>query len=152
MLSAFISSQSPLAHLLARNMQNSVRAHSYPPSTRTSNLNVDGRRPVYLWCLPVMIVGSLGVAMARTVPQLMFWRFIQGIGNSPNLSVGAGVIGDIYKLEERGAALGTYLGVSPILVLFTKSPLQLILDRSSRVCSSTYNRRYFPPVLIELNC
>ncbi|KAJ3553244.1 hypothetical protein NP233_g12692 [Leucocoprinus birnbaumii] len=30
-----------------------------------------GRRPSYLWCLPVMIVGSLGVATARTVEQLM---------------------------------------------------------------------------------
>lgn len=62
-----------------------------------------------------MILGSLGVATARTVPQLMIWRLVQGIGASPNFSVGAGVIGDIYKLEERGTALGSYFGVSLIL-------------------------------------
>ncbi|KAF5349702.1 hypothetical protein D9756_008837 [Leucocoprinus leucothites] len=50
------------------------------------------------------------VTYAQTVQQLMFWRFIQGMGASPGLSVGAGVIGDIYRLEERGAALGSYFG------------------------------------------
>ncbi|KXN82692.1 Quinidine resistance protein 1 [Leucoagaricus sp. SymC.cos] len=70
----------------------------------------DGRRPAYQWCLPVMIIGCLGVARAQTVPELMFWRVVQAMGASPSLSVGAGVIGDIYKLEERGAALGSYYG------------------------------------------
>lgn len=59
-----------------------------------------------------MIIGSLGIGRARNVPQLMVWRVIQAIGASPSLSVGAGVIGDIYKLEERGTALGSYFGVS----------------------------------------
>jgi MFS family permease len=58
-----------------------------------------------------MIIGSFGVARAQSVMQLMVWRFIQSMGASPGLSVGAGVIGDIYKLEERGAALGSYFGV-----------------------------------------
>jgi MFS family permease len=39
------------------------------------------------------------------------WRFIQAIGASPGLSVGAGVIGDIYKLEERGQAMGIFISV-----------------------------------------
>ncbi|KAJ3575473.1 hypothetical protein NP233_g1075 [Leucocoprinus birnbaumii] len=69
-----------------------------------------GRRPSYLWFLPIMIIGSLGVARSQNVPALIFWRVIQGLGSSPGLSVGAGVIGDIYKIEERGVALGTYFG------------------------------------------
>ncbi|KAF9443138.1 MFS general substrate transporter [Macrolepiota fuliginosa MF-IS2] len=69
-----------------------------------------GRRFSYTCCLPVMIVGSLGVARAQTVTQLIVWRSIQGVGASPSMSVGAGVIGDIYKLEERGTALGSYIG------------------------------------------
>jgi MFS family permease len=59
-----------------------------------------------------MITGSFGVARAQTVTQLMIWRVIQAMGASPCFSVGAGVIADIYKLEERGAALGSYFGVS----------------------------------------
>ncbi|XP_006458742.1 hypothetical protein AGABI2DRAFT_200589 [Agaricus bisporus var. bisporus H97] len=69
-----------------------------------------GRRPVYLCGFPLMVIASLAVARASTVTQLLVWRGIQGIGAAPNYPLGAGVIGDIYRLEERGTALGTYFG------------------------------------------
>ncbi|TFK64163.1 MFS general substrate transporter [Pluteus cervinus] len=80
-----------------------------------------GRRPVYLTGLPLLIVGSLGVAFARTVPELMIWRFMQAFGASPGISVGAGVVGDIYCLEERGTAMGIFF--SAILVGPAIAPL-----------------------------
>lgn len=46
------------------------------------------------------------------MPELMVWRFLQTFGGSPGLSVGAGVVGDIYRLEERGTAMGVFFGVS----------------------------------------
>ena len=61
--------------------------------------------------MPLLFLGSLGVASSRTISQLLLWRFIQSIGASPGLSVGAGVIGDIYKLEERGQAMGIFISV-----------------------------------------
>ncbi|KAG5651696.1 hypothetical protein H0H81_007755 [Sphagnurus paluster] len=69
---------------------------------------LDGRRPVYLVGLPLLCIGSLGVGLSKNVSQLMVWRFVQAFGASPGLSVGAGVIGDIYKLEERGGAMGVF--------------------------------------------
>jgi len=42
----------------------------------------------------------------------MIWRLVQAFGASPGLSVGSGVIGDIYKLEERGTAMGIFFAVS----------------------------------------
>jgi MFS family permease len=42
----------------------------------------------------------------------MMWRFVQAFGASPGVSVGGGVISDIYKLEERGTVMGTYFAVS----------------------------------------
>ncbi|KAF5330126.1 hypothetical protein D9611_010544 [Ephemerocybe angulata] len=69
-----------------------------------------GRRPMYLIFLPLLIIGSIGVSTAQTVTQLMLWRFIQALGCSPGFSVGSGVIGDIYKLEERGTAMGVFFG------------------------------------------
>lgn len=60
-----------------------------------------GRRPIYLWGLPLLSIGSVGVASSVNIHQLMGWRFVQALGASPGLAVGAGVIGDIYKLEER---------------------------------------------------
>lgn len=41
----------------------------------------------------------------------MLWRVIQAFGMSSGVSVGAGVIGDIYKVEERGTAIGIFFGV-----------------------------------------
>ena len=63
----------------------------------------------------MLCIASIGVAMSQTVPQLMVWRFLQAFGASGGSSVGTGVIGDIYKLEERGTAMGVFFAVSVIL-------------------------------------
>ena len=52
-----------------------------------------------------------------SVPQLLFWRVVQAFGASCGLSVGMGVIGDIYKLEERGTASGVFFAVCPFNVI-----------------------------------
>lgn len=62
---------------------------------------------------PLLVLGSFGVAWSRTVPELMVWRFVQAVGASPGLAVGSGVVGDIYKLEERGKAMGIFFAVYP---------------------------------------
>ncbi|KAI0085893.1 major facilitator superfamily domain-containing protein [Irpex rosettiformis] len=67
-----------------------------------------GRKPIYLLTLSVQCLGSLGVASARSVPTLLAWRIVQAFGSSSGLSVGMGVIGDIYKIEERGTASGVF--------------------------------------------
>ncbi|KZV75775.1 MFS general substrate transporter [Peniophora sp. CONT] len=67
-----------------------------------------GRRPVYLAAFPILILGSLGVARSRSVTELYAWRVVQAFGSGVGFSVGAGVIGDIYKLEERGKAMGIF--------------------------------------------
>ncbi|KAJ7128988.1 MFS general substrate transporter [Mycena crocata] len=71
-----------------------------------------GRRPMYLCGLPLLCLGSIGVARASTVPELMTFRFIQAFGTSGGLAVGGGVIGDIYKLTERGTAMGIFFAAS----------------------------------------
>ncbi|KAI0695091.1 MFS general substrate transporter [Cerioporus squamosus] len=71
-----------------------------------------GRRAVFLRSLPCLCIGSIGVATAHTVPVLMCWRAFQAFGASSGMSVGAGVIGDIYRLEERGTAMGIFFGAS----------------------------------------
>ncbi|KZT19170.1 MFS general substrate transporter [Neolentinus lepideus HHB14362 ss-1] len=67
-----------------------------------------GRRPIYLFSFPLLCIGSLGTAAAQDVPQLMIWRTVQAFGASSGMSVGAAVIGDIYRLEERGTAIGVF--------------------------------------------
>ncbi|EPQ50676.1 MFS general substrate transporter [Gloeophyllum trabeum ATCC 11539] len=67
-----------------------------------------GRRPIYLFSYPFLCIGSLGVASARDVTELMSWRIVQAFGASSGMSTGAAVIGDIYRLEERGTAMGVF--------------------------------------------
>ncbi|KAJ7908793.1 MFS general substrate transporter [Mycena leptocephala] len=71
-----------------------------------------GRRPVYIIGIPFLCIGSLGVATATRIPALMFWRMVQAFGSSGGLSVGGGVIADMYKLTERGTAMGVFLAAA----------------------------------------
>jgi len=75
------------------------------------NFNTDGRRPIYLASLPFLCLGSLGVGLSHSVPSLIFFRTIQGFGAASGLSVGPAVVADIYKMEERGAAMGVFFSV-----------------------------------------
>jgi MFS family permease len=60
-----------------------------------------------------LLVGSLGVAASRSVTSLLIWRVVQAFGCASAFSVGAGVIGDLWTLEERGTAMGIFSGVRP---------------------------------------
>ncbi|OAX33670.1 MFS general substrate transporter [Rhizopogon vinicolor AM-OR11-026] len=71
-----------------------------------------GRRFMYLCGMPFLCIGSCGVAMSTSLRNLLFWRFVQSFGCSGGMSLGAGVIGDIYKLEERGTGIGIFFGAT----------------------------------------
>lgn len=62
---------------------------------------------MYVAAMPFLCLGSLGVAQSTTVKELMIWRVIQAIGAAGGGNLGPAVIGDIYKLEERGYVLLT---------------------------------------------
>ena len=83
----------------------------------------DGRRPIYLLSLPFLCLGSLGVANAQNVPELMIFRVVQAFGSSAGMSVGSGAIADIYRLEERGTAMGVFFAVSPVFISTTKQAI-----------------------------
>ncbi|KAK0455358.1 MFS general substrate transporter [Desarmillaria tabescens] len=71
-----------------------------------------GRRLIYLASIPFLTLGSIGVALSHNVPEMMVWRFLQAFGTSGGMSVGAAVIGDIYKVTERGSAMGIFFGAT----------------------------------------
>ncbi|KAG1718412.1 major facilitator superfamily domain-containing protein [Suillus lakei] len=79
-----------------------------------------GRRSMYLLGMPLLCVGSCGVAMSTSLQSLSFWRFVQTFGCAGGVSLGTGVIGDIYELGERGTAIGVFWGVT--LVGFGVAP------------------------------
>ncbi|KIJ04821.1 Drug:H+ antiporter-1 family protein, partial [Paxillus involutus ATCC 200175] len=72
--------------------------------------SVYGRRLIYLLGMPIFCIGSLGVAASSSLLPLLLWRVIQAFGCSGGQAIGAGVIGDIFELEERGTAIGVFFG------------------------------------------
>ena len=59
----------------------------------------------------------------------MFWRVVQAAGTSSGISVGGGVLGDIYKVEERGTAIGLFMGVRVPIVNESQDRTLNIQDR-----------------------
>lgn len=103
-------------------------------ATSELTLSSDGRRPIYMLALSIQCVGSFGVATARSVPQLLLWRILQAFGASSGLSVGMGVIGDIYKVEERGTASGIFFAVSVASSMCLVEILTCLSGRYVRSC------------------
>ncbi|KAG2739413.1 MFS general substrate transporter [Suillus brevipes Sb2] len=81
-----------------------------------------------------LCVGSCGVALSTSLQSLFLWQFVQTFGCAGGMSLGAGVIGDIYKLEERGdyywMSQATLLGYAVAPFLGGKYVLRLWLRRS----------------------
>ncbi|PPQ81816.1 hypothetical protein CVT25_013652 [Psilocybe cyanescens] len=57
---------------------------------------------------------NLGCGFAQNRSQLIAFRFLSGIGGSAPLSVGGGVLGDMWAPEERGRAIAIY-SLAPLL-------------------------------------
>jgi len=60
--------------------------------------------------------------MASSVPEFMISRCIQTFGAGGGWAVGGAVIGDIYRFEERGTALGVFFAVRISLDITMKLP------------------------------
>lgn len=82
-----------------------------PNSTPRLSVSTDGRRVAYLYSMPCLALGSFGVSLSHSVPELLSWRVFQAAGSSAGMSTGMAIIGDIYKLEERGTAMGITFAV-----------------------------------------
>jgi len=77
-----------------------------------------GRKPVLLVGIGVFLVGSILCGAAWSMPSLIVFRLVQGIGAGAIQPVGLTVVGDLYSVQERGKIQG-YLasvwGVSSVL-------------------------------------
>lgn len=67
-----------------------------------------GRRRVFLLATAIFLVGSLLSGAAHTMPQLIAFRALQGLGAGGVLPLTLTVIGDLYKLEERARVQGLF--------------------------------------------
>ncbi len=65
-----------------------------------------GRKPVLLAGLAVFLVGTTLCGLAWSMPSLIAFRLIQGVGAGAIQPVAMTVIGDLYPMQERGKIQG----------------------------------------------
>ena len=75
---------------------------------------VYGRRPLLLSGGAFYTLWTVVCGFAKTQTQFFIFRALSGFGASVALALGGGVIGDVWKAEERGRALAWYL-LAPLL-------------------------------------
>lgn len=73
-----------------------------------------GRRPVLGCANAFFCVWQIGCALAPSISTLIVFRFFAGIGGSGCLTIGGGVISDLFRREQRGMATAIY-SMGPLL-------------------------------------
>ncbi|KAH0828296.1 putative transporter [Fonsecaea pedrosoi] len=123
-----------------------------------------GRRIVLCGANIFFVVWQIGCALAPNVGGLIAFRFLAGIGGSGCLTLGAGVIADLFVVEERGLAtsiwsLGPLFGpvVGPICGGFVAQQIGwrwvfwilLIASASTTIGIELLNKETYARVLIR---
>lgn len=77
-----------------------------------------GRKPVLLVSISVFLAASLACGFADSMPLLIAFRFLQGVGAAGIATMVVTLAGDLYTVRERGrvqAYLASVWGVSSVL-------------------------------------
>ncbi|KAJ9218408.1 hypothetical protein DTO027B5_6561 [Paecilomyces variotii] len=73
-----------------------------------------GRRFIYIFCMPLSLMFTLGAGLSQNLASLLICRLLAGILGSPPLAVGAGTNLDIWAPIHRARAVSLFL-VAPFL-------------------------------------
>jgi MFS family permease len=65
-----------------------------------------GRRKTLIWTILTYSLASAGTATAHSIPQLMFWRALVGLGLGGEWSAGATLVAESWPARDRGKAMG----------------------------------------------
>ena len=73
--------------------------------------DIYGRRRVLMSATVVFLAGAVACALARSMPQLIVARGLQGLGAGGLIPIALTVTGDLYSLEERARVQAFFSGV-----------------------------------------
>lgn len=79
--------------------------------------DIYGRKKIFTYGIILYTLSSLLCTFAASIPYLLFFRALQGIGSSMIFGTNIAILTSVYPLEGRGKVLGinvaaTYLGLS----------------------------------------
>ncbi|KAH0832264.1 vacuolar DHA amino acid exporter [Lanmaoa asiatica] len=75
---------------------------------------IKGRKLVYLLSITLFTLGSVIVAISKTIGLVIGMRVVQGAGSSAVIAIGAATLADIYEPHQRGTMMGVYYS-APLL-------------------------------------
>lgn len=73
--------------------------------------DIYGRKPIYLIGIALFLLGSGLSGQSHSMPQLIAFRAVQGLGAGALMPMAFTIIGDIYTLEQRAKMQGFFAGV-----------------------------------------
>lgn len=90
-----------------------------------------GRKPTLIVGVVLLLIGSLLCGLAWSMTSLVAFRLLQGLGAGAIFPITSTVIGDLYKLEERGRVQGMMASVWGISAVLGPLAGGLIVDHFS---------------------
>lgn len=73
--------------------------------------DIYGRRRILLVAITVFLTGAIACGLARSMPQLIAARGLQGLGAAGLVPIALTVSGDLFSLEERARVQGLFSSV-----------------------------------------
>jgi EmrB/QacA subfamily drug resistance transporter len=73
--------------------------------------DIYGRRPIYMFVMGLFLGGSLLCGMAQSMPQLIIFRTVQGLGAGGLIPLTLTIVGDMFSAEQRAKMQGLFAGV-----------------------------------------
>ncbi|EAU80839.2 hypothetical protein CC1G_04949 [Coprinopsis cinerea okayama7 len=100
---------------------------------------IHGKRKVLLWTTSSIILGSLLVSTSQNITWLLLGRIFQTLGTTPTWSVGIGILGDTFRREQRGRAIGGFIFVSMLGGVAAPHLSHLMKHLAPHLSVSTYD-------------
>ena len=93
--------------------------------------DVFGRRPVYAVAMAIFLAGSVLCGLAQSMPQLVVFRAVQGLGAGGLMPLTFIIIGDLFSLEQRARLQGLFSSVWGVSSLLGPLLGGFIVDRAA---------------------
>ena len=90
-----------------------------------------GRKPVMLFGIAVFLLGSVLAGLAWSMPSMIVFRLIQGIGAGSIQPIAVTIVGDLYAAHERGKIQGFLASVWAVSAVLGPLAGGLIIQRLS---------------------